>query len=291
MKKSRAGLARSVALLSICILQSVPAVSADCDAGTDRTAQQAEQKVLLLERLVGGNGSVRRVLESGQADAIASIEAAREAATLARQNLEAGCAGTAAELAAMGLNRASQALWLVQNQVAVGEQEYKALHSRTTSYLQMLEAEPVESQGIGAAGLAGIRRQLDRAEVMAVNGQYGEAVMLLEPVGDRLERRLVVIREQQAAYNERAIGKPEDEYAYLSEQYRAYLMLLRQLTDGRQLAVSSRQTYDVALQDAARLNDSAAELAGNGDWQAALTSMREALKNCEIAVRLIGVTN
>ena len=115
--------------------------------------------------------------------------------------------------------------------------------------------------------------------------------MLLEPVGDRLERRLVVIREQQAAYNERAIGKPEDEYAYLSEQYRAYLMLLRQLTDGRQLAVSSRQTYDVALQDAARLNDSAAELAGNGDWQAALTSMREALKNCEIAVRLIGVTN
>lgn len=291
MKKSRAGLARSVALLSICIVHSVPAVSADCDAGSDGAAQQAEQKIVLLERLVGGDGSVRQILESGQADAITSIEAARESATLARQSLAAGCAGTAAELAAKGLNQASQALWLVQNQIAVGEQEYQALHNRTTSYLQMLEAESVASQGIGATDLAGIRRQVDRAEVMAVNAQYNEAVRLLEPVSDRLERRLVVIREQQAAYNKPEIGNPEDEYAQLGEQYRAYLMLLQQLADGRQLAVSSRQTYDTVLRDATRLNDAAAELAGNGDWPAALTSMREALNNCQIAIRLFGVTN
>jgi hypothetical protein len=283
--------ARSVALLSICIAHSVPAVSADCDAGTDGTTQQAEQKIVLLEQLIAGNGSVRRVLESGQTDAIASIEAARELAAAARQQLEAGCAGIAAESAALGLNRATQALWLVQNRLAVGEQEYRALHSRTTSYLHMLEAEPVESQGVGVADLAGIRRQLDRAEVLAINAQYGEAVKLLEPAGDRLERRLVVIREQQAAFNAREFGKPEDEYAYLGEQYRAYLLLLRQLNEGRHLAMSSRRTYEIALQDAAKLNDAAAELAGNGDWQAALTSMRAALNNCQSAIRLIGVTN
>ncbi len=291
MNKKGAGLAHSIALISICIVHSAPAFAADCEAGTDGPAQQVEQKVVLLERLLGDAGSVRRVLESGQTDAIASIEAARESATLARRSLEAGCAGTAAELAATGLNRATQALWLVQNQLAVGEREYQALHSRTTSYLQMLEAEPVEWQGLGATDLAGIRRQVDRAEVMAVNAQYSEAVRLLEPVGDRLERRLVVIREQQAAHNERDLGKPQDEYAQLGEQYRAYLMLLQQLADGRQLAMSSRQTYDTTLQDAARLNDAAAELADKGDWPAALTSMREALNNCQIAIRLFGVTN
>ena len=291
MKRNRAGLAFLMVLLSVCSMHSVPAVSANCESGADGLAQQAEQKVVLLERLVGDSESVRRVLESGQTDAIASIEAARESAAAARQNLDAGCAGTAAQMATVGLNRASQALWLVQNQVAVGEQEYRALHSRTTSYLQMLESEPVESQGIGATDLAGIRRQLDRAEVMAVNAQYSEAVKLLEPVGDRLERRLVVIREQQTAYNERDFGKPQDEYANLSEQYRAYLMLLRQLTEGRQVPLNSRQTYDNALQDAARFNDTAASLAGNGDWQAALAPMREALSNCESAMRLIGVTN
>jgi len=291
MKKNRAGLARCVALLSTCIVRSVPAIAADCEIGTDETALQAEQKVVLLERLLGDAGSVRRVLESGQTDAIASIEAAGESATLARQSLGAGCAGTAAELAAMGLSRATQALWLVQNQLAVGEREYQALHSRTTSYLQMLEAEPIESQGIGATDLAGIRRQLDRAEVMAVNAQYSDAVMLLEPVGDRLERRLVVIREQQAADNPREAGKPQDEFAQLGEQYRAYRMLLQQLADGRQLASSSRQNYDIALQNAARLNAAAAELADKRDWPAALTSRREALNYCQIAIRLFGVTN
>ncbi len=291
MNKRGAGLARSVALLSICVVRSVPAAAADCDTGTDLTGAQAEQKIVLLERLVGDTGLARRVDESGQTDAIASIEAARQSAILAREKLEAGCAGTAAELAAVGLNRASQALWLVQNQVAVGEQKYQALHGRIASYLQMLEAESVESQGVGAADLAGIRRQLDRAEVMAVDAQYSEAVKLLEPVADRLERRLVVIREQQAAYNEREFGKPQDEYAYLGDQYRAYLILLQQLTDGRQLPISGRQTYDTALQDAERSNAAAVQLAGNGDWSAALTSMREALNNCQIAIRLFGVTN
>ena len=291
MKKNRAGLAQSVALLSMWLAHSAPAVAADCETGSDGTAQQAEQKVTLLERLVGGDGSVQKVLDSGQTDAIASIEAAREAATQARESLEAGCAGTAAELANRGLNEASQALWLVQNNVAVGQPEYQALHRRTTGYLSMLEAESAESQGIGASDLAGIRRQLDRAELMAVNGQYSEAISLLEPAANRLERRLVVIREQQAADNGRESNDPEHEYVYLGEQYRAYLGLLQQLTDGRQLAMSKQQTYDFVLANAARLNDTATAQAGNGDWQAALTSMGEAVNNCQSAIRLIGVMN
>ena len=116
MKTNRAGLVQSIVLLSMCGANPVLVDAADCDAGADGSAQLAQQQVVLLERLVGDAGSVRRVLESGQTDAVASIGAARESAILARQNLEAGCAGTAAELAAMGLNRASQALWLVQKE-------------------------------------------------------------------------------------------------------------------------------------------------------------------------------
>jgi len=266
------------------------AIAAECtDEIDDAVRRQAEQKVVLLERLTGDIDPVRRVFDSGRADAIAAIALARESVALAKQEADAGCSVRAAEIAANGLNQAARAFSLVRDEAVVGEQEYQLLHMRTTSFLQMLESQSAESQDIGVADLIGMRRQLSRAEIMAINGEFRKASEELGPVADRLERRLMAIFDQQTIFYERDFGKPEDEYAYLVEQYRGYLMLMRQVTAERQLPFSRRQSYENALQNAANLNDAAAKLAGNDDWQHALAVMQDAIGDFEKALRLIGV--
>ena len=283
-------LQRIIVLLHALLSGAAVAIVAECNDEVDEAVRrQAEQKVVLLERLTGDTDPVRRVLDSGHADAIAAIAVARESVALARQEAAAGCSVRAAEIAADGLNQISQAFRLVRNEAVVGEQEYQLLHVRTTSFLRMLESQPAESQDIGVADLTGMRRQLNRAEVLAINGEFRKASEQLGPVADRLERRLIAIFDQQTVFYERDFGKPADEYAYLVEQYRGYLMLLRQVTAERQLPFSRRQSYESALQNAADLNGAAAKLADNDDWQHALAAMQEAIGNFEKALRLIGV--
>jgi len=281
---------RMIVLLHALLTGTVVATAAECnDEVDDAVRYQAEQKVVLLERLTGDTDPVRRVFDSGNAGAIAAIEAARESVALARQKVDARCIVAAADLAGKGLIQVSQAFRLARDEAVIGEQEYQALHRRTTSFLQMLESRPLESQGIGAADLIGMRRQLNRAELMAVNGEFNEASEELGPVADRLERRLIAILDQQTIYYAREFGNPEDEYAYLVEQYRGYGLLLQQVVAESQLPFSRRQSYENALQNAAKLDAAAAKFADVGDWQAALAAMQGALDNFEKALRLSGV--
>jgi len=281
---------RIIVLLHALLGGAVLAIAAECnDAVDDTLRRQAEQKVVLLERLTGDTDPVRRVFDSGRADAIAAITAARKSVMSARQEVDAGCSARAAETAASGLSQVSQAFRLSRDEAVVGEQEYQVLHRRTTSFLQMLESQPVESQGIGVADLTGMRRQLNRAEILAVNGEFRDASEELGPIADRLQRRLIMIFDEQTVYYEREFANSEDEFAYLVEQYRGYLMLLRHVTAERQMPFSRRASYENALQNASNLNDTAAKLADNGDWQPALATLQEAIGNFEKALRLTGV--
>jgi len=272
---------RTIVLLYFLSAGLAVTFAAECDEESDAAARrQAEQKVVLLERLTGDTDPVRRVFDSGNADAIAAIKAARDSAVLARQEVDAGCSASAAKSVAQGLSQTSRAFALARSEAVVGEQEYQALHRRATSFLQMLQSQPTELQGIAPADLSGMQRQVSRAELMAVNGEYGEASDELGPVADRLQRRLIAIFDQQTVYYERTFASPQDEYSYLTEQYRGYR---------KPLPFSGRQAYENALQDAANLSESAVQLAGDGDWQAALVAMQDALRNCEKALRLTGV--
>ena len=283
-------LQRMMVLLYALINGAAVTFAAECGSADDAAARhQAEQKVVLLERLSGDTGPVQRVFDSGRADAIAAIEAARESARRARQEVDAGCSIAAVESVAHGLSEVSHALRLARDEAVVGEQEYRALHGRTTSYLQMLQSQPVELQGIAPADLAGMRRQLSQAELLAVHGEYEQANEALGPIADRLQRRLIDLLDQQTVYYAREFGSPQDEYQYLAEQYRGYRMLLRQISVERPPPFSSRQDYASALQNATEASEAAAQLAGDGDWQAALAAMQGALKNCENALRLTGV--
>jgi hypothetical protein len=272
-------------LTELAIAQAV-----DCTPGTDPAAiRQAEQKLVLLQRMVGTAGPAQRVDEGDNADARATLEQARRDAERASLALDEGCATEAVSLATSGLSLASKAFALARNSGADGGREFKEVHARTTSYLQSLESQPPDVRGIGDADISGMQRQIDRAEELAVGGDYQAATRLLQPVVDRLERRLVAIYDQKTVYYEKSFDGPEDEYAYVAQQYQGYQMVLDRFADSREPPHSAKKMYDDLLASAADLATAAESHAQASDWDTALAEMQQAVTQCERAMRLIGI--
>jgi len=192
-------------------------------------------------------------------------------------------------LSTSGLGRASKAFSLARDRRPEGDKAYRLVRSRTTSFLQTLESQPEEAQGISSADITGMHRQIERARELAINGEYRAAADLLKPVVDRLERRLAAIYDQQTVYYEKNFDGPADEYEYLMQQYRGYRMLMEQYAGDRKPPHSAQKAYDNFLKSAADHADSAELHAEAMDWDLALDEMREAVKSFERAMKLIGI--
>ena len=285
-------LARTVlpVLLPLLLTELAIAQAVDCKPGTDPAViRQAEQKLVLLQRMVGTAGPAQRVDEGDNAEARAALEQARQDAERASLALDEGCATEAVSLATSGLSLASKAFALAKNSGADGGREFKEVHARTTSYLQSLESQPPDVRGIGDADITGMQRQIGRAEELAVAGNYQAATRLLQPVVDRLERRLVAIHDQKTVYYEKSFDGPEDEYAYFAQQYQGYQMVLDRFAGSREPPHSARKMYDELLASAADLASAAENHAEASDWDTALSEMQQAVTQCERAMRLIGI--
>lgn len=278
------------ALLLLGIAVPVSASEEDCAKASDAaTLQQAEQKLVLLRRLVGETAPVQRVLESNNVEAERALAGARSSAAQASDALDAGCTGDAIRLATNGLSLATQAFALARNKGPGESEKYEQLLARTQSFLETLEAQPEEARGVGAADLAGMQRQIDRARELAVKSDYESAAGLLAPVADRLERRIVAIYNQKTVYYEKSFDSPADEYAYLSRQYVGYQLLFERFGGEKQPPHSAVQRYRDLLDSAAGLASDADGHAQASDWDNAIASIEGAIQNCEAAMRLLGI--
>ena len=277
-------------VLPLCIGELALAQGTNCTPSKDPAAiRQAEQKLVLLQRMVGSGGPAARVDEGDNAEAKEVLERARRDAAQASLVLDEGCAAEAVTLATSGLTLASQAFSLARNRGPGNDAVYREMHGRTTSFLQSLEAQPPETRGIGDADIAGMRRQIERAEELAVGGDFEAATGLLKPVVDRLERRLVAIFDQKTVYYEKSFDGPEDEYAYLAQQYQGYQMVLDRFAGSKQPPHSAMQMYDKLLASAAESASAAEGHAQASEWDTALAEIQAAVTNCERAMRLIGI--
>jgi hypothetical protein len=281
-----------VLLVALVLLVGVSASAevTDCTPSEDPAViKQAEQKLVLLQRMVGSAGPAKRVDEGDNAEAKQVIEQARSKATQANLVLDEGCGAEAVALATSGLSLASKAFALAKNRGPGSDAAYREVHGRTTSFLQSLEAQPADVRGIGDADITGMHRQIERAEQLAVSGDYESATGLLNPVVDRLERRLVAIFDQKTVYYEKSFDGPEDEYAYLAQQYQGYQMVLDRFAGSKQPPHSAKQMYDKLLAAAADKASAAEGHAQASDWETALVEIQEAVTNCERAMRLVGI--
>lgn len=267
------------------------AIAVECAVDGDQAQLgSAQQKIVLLQRMVTDSKPARRVLQSKDTDAMEALETARQSAVAAEEALDTGCVSKAAELASSGLNAASQAFKAVSTTKPNSQGQYEDLHSRTVTFMASLAEQPADKQGLAEDDFIGMQRQVSRAESLAVNGKYQEATDLLAPVADRLQRRLIEVLDQQTVVYEKTFAGPRDEYSYLLEQFRGYELLVRQVLEQRQPSYTSRRGFEDASKVAMQLKAEAEALAAVGQWPEALPLMENAVQQYERVVRALGIS-
>ena len=167
-----------IVFLSMILVRTAVSQEVSCVPSTDLAViKQAEQKLVLLLRMVGDTGPAKRVGESGNNEAELALAEARDHAARASALLDEGCGAESVESSTLGLGRASKAFALARNRTPQGDEEYRSVQARTTSFLQALESQPEEARGVSTADISGMRRQIERAEELAINGNYQAAAI------------------------------------------------------------------------------------------------------------------
>ena len=263
--------------------------AADCDGEDQGKARQVGQKLDLLARLLDDSEPVRRAQREGNEEALAKIEQARQSMEDARAALDEGCIAEASSLSSSGLKLATTAFRKSPSASKEQTREtYEGALQLSTSFLLALEAQPEDLRGLNAEDLVGIERQIERAESMASSGNFAEAVRLLAPVNDRLQRRLAALLNNKTLYYEKKFATRADEYAYYKEQYEGYLMLLK--TGQKEASYSARNRVTELLDIAATLYRDAESSAAAESWDNAIVKMQDAVSHSEKAARASGYT-
>ena len=261
--------------------------AADCRDDDQSKAKQVAQKLDLLARLLDDSEPLRRTQQDGNAEALSKIEDARQSLADARTALDDGCVADASSLSSAGLKLATTAFRKSPNSSRMQTRDtYEGALQLSTSFLLSVEAQPAELHGLSAEDLAGIERQIDRAESLASSGDFAQAARLLAPVNDRLQRRLATILDKKTLYYEKNFATPADEYAYYKEQYAGYLLLLK--TGRKEAAYSARNRVSALLDNAATLYEEAEHSAAANAWSDAVATMQDAVSQSEQAVRASG---
>jgi hypothetical protein len=277
-------------ILAVWMLLSLApgAQAASCDEDQGK-APQVAQKLDLLARLLDDSKPLRRAQAAGDAEVLEKIEEARKTLADARAALDSGCVAEASSLSSSGLKTATTAFRKspVKNTMQLRNTYEEALQL-STSFLLSLGAQPEQHHELSDDDLIGIERQIERAETLASGGNYAEAVRLLAPVNDRLQRRLAVILSNKTIYYEKEFATAGDEYAYYREQYEGYLMLLK--TAKKEPPYSARNRIDSLLGSASGLYDAAETDAATESWDDAIYKMQEAVGHVEQAVSASGFT-
>jgi len=263
--------------------------AADCDGEDQGKARQVGQKLDLLARLLDDSEPVRRAQREGNEEALAKLEEARQSMADARVALDEGCIADASSFSSSGLKLATSAFRKSPgSSKGQARETYEGALQLSTSFLLSLEAQPEELRGLSAEDLVGIERQIERAEAMASDGNFGAAVRLLAPVNDRLQRRLAALLNNKTLYYEKKFATRADEYAYYKEQYEGYLMLLK--TGQKEASYSARNRVTELLDSAATLYEDAETSAAAESWDNAIVKIQDAVSHSEKAVRASGYT-
>lgn len=276
-------------LAVLMLLSLAPGVQAtSCDEDQSK-APQVAQKLDLLARLLDDSEPLRRAQAAGDAEVLAKIDEARNSMAAARAALDDGCVAEASSLSSSGLKVATTAFRKSPEKSPMQVRDsYEEALQLSTSFLLSLGAQPEDEHELSAEDLIGIERQIERAKSLASGGNHAEAMRLLAPVNDRLQRRLAVTLSNKTLYYEKDFSSERDEYDYYREQYEGYLMLLR--TAQQEPPYSARNRIESLLGSAAGLYQEAETNADTETWDDAIIKMQDAVSHVEQAVRASGFT-
>jgi len=273
-------------LMSVTLLSAAPLTAVRADATSDRIGN--------VERLVEKSSGARQVTASGNAEAAAAQQEARDLIEQARQRAAAGDTAGAGEL----LDRATASMFSAVRMSGVGpavaEKHVRDYDDRAASIAALMEAlqriavekgETAKSDDIKRV----VARLLAEAEKLKTAGDYKGGRRTLDAAYDVAKRSIDELRSGDTLVRSLDFATKEEEYRYEVDRNDTHQMLIKVLLEEKRGDPAKDKLIDGFIDKARQLRTRAEDEAGRGEYEAAVGTLEASTKELVRAIRSAGV--
>ncbi len=253
-----------------------------------------QQKAELLNRLVTRSVAAQRITESGDTEALAKLESARELVRAAESDLKAGnyvAANDKLDAALELVN--SETRRLSEDEVAAAslQRTYERRLKTVQTFLAAYERVASEKQpgAAAAAQVQEIKRLVGEAEALAAKGE-------LQPGIERLDRAYLTargdireLREGETLTRSLNFETAEAEYDYEKNRNDSHIMLLKFAISEQKPGAERMAAIERLRAAALALRSDGEQLAGAGDYAQAIRNLAQSTEDLLKAIRMSGI--
>jgi HEPN domain-containing protein len=235
-----------------------------------------------------------KISEGNSEEARQFLARAHQFLDQARKDLETGNLDQAAENADQSIRAFTAAGAANAKSGKSSEQstvDNTAIRTEIDGYLQSFR-DALAEKGPAMAGLLDQQQVADllaQAEKLKANGDQQSSTTVLNQAKQLVVAALTKIRSNETVVYALEFQTPADEYRYETERYQEYVNLSQKVLDNSELEESRKIMFDQLKGKSEQFNQQASDLAGKGDYEAAIAQMEEALKKMVQALQLLGV--
>ncbi len=258
---------------------------------------QVKQKVAFADMFINKSQAARRISGSGDAAAFEMYQTAQARFRDSRAALAADRLEEALALVDESLRLMSEASRRVPSETDLeglkerykelleGARTFEASYQRNRQRL----AKQKGRKALPQLDLDVIHGQIDRAQQLAGEENYPEAVRILSKVQDKLNTALTDMLHEETMSYELIFETPKEEYEYELARYFSYEELIPLAIEQRRPSQQTVELMNRFVAKAKGIKDQALPTAAKGDYKTAILMLQGATSHIQRALRLAGV--
>jgi hypothetical protein len=253
-----------------------------------------KNKIKLLDAIVHGSSTAKRIEKSNNSDAVELLENARTSLQHSNKLYAQGCVEVAERELNKGLKAIETASRVAVNNKRMDKierQRYENLSNEVSSFREAYDRILKEKKGEADDILDtdAMDDLLRTAGKLAQADDYKQANETMLKAANMIASALVFIRDQETLRYEFKFESIEEEFAYVMKTNQSYTKLLDMVLANKDLSTSVRKSIEKLVKRNEKLRAEADVKLSAGNKEAAIASLNEGTENMIRALRYTGI--
>lgn len=254
------------------------------------SAANVDQKAKFVANLVTNSASIRAIEQSGDADAIQALTAARRLVDEAVKDSAGGRVSEADGKLNKAIDLVNSNTRRISEAAVKGTRAQQLYESRMASVNALLDAyeRVAKEKGRGGERRAGIVQLIAEVEAMAKGGNYEGAVVQLDKAYASVTAELAALRDGDKLTKELSFASAEEEYVYEIDRNDSHVFLLKLTLSEKTPHPSFAAQIEGLRAEAEGLRKEAEDKAKVKDFAGAIKNLGESTDRLIKALRMGG---
>ena len=261
------------------------------------TEKAVKQKLSYADLVLASN-TAKRVRDSGNAEAVATLDSAKREIAAAKSSLAGGQLEQAMTQVDEGLRLVTTASRQITSDSDMAAVDHKAKYEELLSSLQTYENSYERNLARAKEMGQPPKTELNSAEYQALvgdgkrlgaSGDHAGAVKKLDKAQTMITSVLTSMLDAQTVVYDKNFETPKEEYDYELARLESYEELIPIAIEQKQPSEQVIKLMDGFVGEAAGIKKEGQDIAAKGDYKLAIMAMQAATSKLQRALRLVGV--